>query len=65
MAVLCPECDNPIDVDEELDEGETLECQECGAELEVVSTDPVELVAVQDAGYDDEDLSQPPGEEEE
>lgn len=65
MAVLCPECDSPLDVDEELDQGETLECEECGAELEVVSTDPLELVAVEGGGYDDEDLSQPPGEEEE
>jgi alpha-aminoadipate carrier protein LysW len=65
MAVLCPECDNPIDVDDELDEGETLECQECGAELEVVSTDPVELVSVEGEGYDDEDLSNLPGEEDE
>lgn len=65
MAVLCPECDSPIDVDEELDAGETLECEECGAELEVVSTDPLELVAIEGEGYDDEDLSQPPGEEEE
>jgi alpha-aminoadipate carrier protein LysW len=65
MAVLCPECDSPLDVDEELDQGETLECEECGAELEVVSTDPLELVAVEDAGYDDEDLSQPPVEEDE
>lgn len=65
MAVLCPECDNPIDVNEELDQGETLECEECGAELEVVSTDPLELVAVEGEGYDDEDLSQIPGEEEE
>lgn len=65
MALLCPECDSPLDVDDELDEGETLECEECGAELEVVSTDPVELVAIEDEGYDDEDLSQAPGEEDE
>jgi len=65
MAVLCPECDSPIDVSEDLDQGETLECEECGAELEVVSLDPVELVSVEAEGYDDEDLSQPPADEEE
>jgi alpha-aminoadipate carrier protein LysW len=65
MAVLCPECDSPIAVDEELDQGETLECEECGAELEVVSTDPLELVAIEDEGYDDEDLSQISGDEDE
>jgi alpha-aminoadipate carrier protein LysW len=52
-------------VDEELDAGETLECEECGAELEIVSTDPLELVAIEDEGYVDEDLSQPSGEEDE
>ncbi|HEU4634656.1 MAG TPA: hypothetical protein VFS41_00650 [Edaphobacter sp.] len=65
MAVLCPECDSPIDVNEDLEEGETLECEECGAELEVVSVDPLELAAIENEGYDDEDLSQMPGEDEE
>ena len=57
MAVLCPECDSPLDMDDNLDEGETLQCEECGAELEVVSTDPIELSAIDEEGYDDEELS--------
>lgn len=65
MAVLCPECDNSIDLDDELDEGETVQCDECGAELEVVSTDPVELTLIEDAGYDEEDVSHPSAEEDE
>ncbi|MEG9436760.1 hypothetical protein JAO29_11370 [Edaphobacter sp. HDX4] len=65
MAVLCPECDNPIEIDNELDAGETVECGECGAELEVVSTEPLELALVEPAGYDDEDLASLPGEEDE
>ena len=41
MAVVCPECDNPIDVDaDEVEEGETVQCDECGIDLEVVSVDP-------------------------
>ncbi len=56
MAVVCPECDNPILVEEdEVEKGETLQCEECGVELEGVSVDPIELVALEDAGYDDED----------
>ena len=32
--VNCPNCDAVIDVDEdELDEGDTLTCDECGADL--------------------------------
>jgi alpha-aminoadipate/glutamate carrier protein LysW len=56
MAVVCPECDNPITVDaDEVEEGETVNCDECGLELEVVSVDPLELAPVDEAGYDDEE----------
>jgi alpha-aminoadipate carrier protein LysW len=65
MAVLCPECDNPLEIDDELDAGETVECGECGAELEVVSTEPLELALVESGGYDDENLASLPGEEDE
>jgi alpha-aminoadipate/glutamate carrier protein LysW len=56
MAVVCPECDNPIVVDvDEVEEGETVTCDECGMDLEIVSVDPLEVAAVDVAGYDDED----------
>lgn len=56
MAVVCPECDNPIAVNvDEVEEGETLQCEECGMDLEVVSVDPIELSPIDEAGYDDED----------
>ena len=46
MAV-CPECEAKVDVDEEdMEEGQTLDCPECGAELEVVNTNLVELDVV-------------------
>jgi alpha-aminoadipate carrier protein LysW len=54
MAAVCPECDNPININDEVDEGETVQCEECGMELEVVSVDPVELAPVEEAGYDEE-----------
>jgi len=65
MAVVCPECDNQIDIEDEVDAGETVQCDECGTELEVVSVDPLELAAVEEAGYDDEDLSRITEEDEE
>ncbi|MGH9359447.1 MAG: lysine biosynthesis protein LysW [Terriglobia bacterium] len=53
MAV-CPECEATIDVEEdEVEEGQTLDCPDCGAELEVVSVSPVEFNAVVDE--DDEE----------
>jgi alpha-aminoadipate/glutamate carrier protein LysW len=66
MAVVCPECDNPITVDvDEVEEGETVQCDECGTELEVVSVDPLELAPVDVIGYDDEDDAQAVEEDEE
>ena len=47
--VNCPNCDAVIDVDEdELDEGDTLTCDECGADLSVTSLDPLELETQED-----------------
>lgn len=57
MANLCPECDNPLDIDvDEVDAGEVVTCDECGTELEIVSVDPLELAPVEVEGYDDEVL---------
>ncbi len=55
----CPECDAAIDIEEEeLEEGQIVDCPECGAELEVVSTNPVELEPVKDKkDKDDEEES--------
>jgi len=56
MAVVCPECDNPLIIDaDEVEEGETVQCDECGTDLEIVSVDPLEIAAVDEAGYDEED----------
>ena len=66
MAVICPECDNPLDIDvDEVEEGETLQCDECGVGLEIVSVDPIELAPMEEAGYDDEDSTHLVDEEEE
>lgn len=56
MSVVCPECDNPLDIDvDDVEEGEVISCDECGTELEVVSSDPLELAPVDEEGYDDEE----------
>jgi len=36
MAMVCPECDNPIDISDEVDEGETVQCDEPVIRLNVV-----------------------------
>ncbi len=54
--VNCPECDAIIDVEEdELDEGDTLTCEECGTTLSVISVDPLEL---ESADEDDEEVEE-------
>ena len=61
---LCPECESALDIEEdEVDEGDVIVCDECGSEYEVVTTDPLELVKV-DEGYEEED-EEPVDEEEE
>ena len=56
MAVNCPVCDAVLDIEEdELDEGDEFTCDECGAEIGVVGTDPLEIEPVSDVDEDDED----------
>lgn len=52
---LCPECDASIDVGDDVEEGQIVDCPECNARLEVVSTNPLELdVIPEDEGDEDE-----------
>jgi len=54
--VTCPVCEGEIDIDEEdVDEGDTISCDECGAGLKVVSTDPLELESAEEGEEEDED----------
>jgi len=54
--VNCPACDALIDVDEdELDEGDPLSCDECGASLRVTSVGPLELESDEDLDEEDEE----------
>ncbi len=54
--VDCPLCDAALDVEEdELDEGDTLICEECGATLSVAGTDPLDIEEADEEEIDDED----------
>jgi alpha-aminoadipate carrier protein LysW len=53
---ICTECETVLDFDaDEVDEGEVIVCDECGAEFEIVGTDPLELSKVDNEGYENED----------
>src|SRR5580698_6210962 len=55
--VNCPLCDAVIDVDEEeLDEGDSLICEECGANLAVSGVSPLELASEKEEDEDEDDL---------
>jgi len=54
--VNCPLCDAAIDVEEEeLDEGDPLICEECGANLIVTGVDPLEIESDDDDEDDEEE----------
>ncbi len=54
--VNCPQCNTGIDVDEdELDEGDALICEDCGANLNVTGVSPLELSVGDDEDDEDDD----------
>jgi len=58
---LCPECETDLDVDQdEVEEGDVISCPECGADFEVVTTNPLELkrVAEEEEGEAGEELEE-------
>jgi lysine biosynthesis protein LysW len=65
---LCPECESDLDIeDDDVEEGDVVECPECGTEFEVVSTGPLELAKIngEDDDEDDEDYDEDEDEDEE
>jgi alpha-aminoadipate/glutamate carrier protein LysW len=69
--VDCPECSGPVGVDdeEELDIGDVLECEECGALLKVTGVNPTEIKLDEeddedDDFYDDDDEDEDEDDEE-
>jgi lysine biosynthesis protein LysW len=54
--INCPKCATEIDVDEEeLDEGDSLICEDCGANLSVSSVSPLELKPDAEGGEDEDE----------
>jgi alpha-aminoadipate/glutamate carrier protein LysW len=63
--IACPACNAAIDVEEdELDEGDTIACDECGADVRVVSVDPLELESLEEAEEDEDELDEDEDEDE-
>ena len=63
--IACPACNAAIDVEEdELDEGDTIPCDECGADVRVVSVDPLELESLEEAEEDEDEPDEDEDEDE-
>ena len=63
--MLCPECDSALDIDtDDVEEGDSITCDECGTEFEVVATDPLELARA-DEEIDEDEPGLAGGDEEE
>ena len=61
--IHCPLCNAEIDVEEEeLDEGDSLICEECGANLDVSGVSPLELTPDTDDDDDDDEEEDEDGE---
>jgi alpha-aminoadipate carrier protein LysW len=53
---ICPECEFEIDVDEyDVDRGDTLDCDNCGVTLEIISLNPIEFEVASDVDEDEEE----------
>ncbi|MDQ7052643.1 MAG: lysine biosynthesis protein LysW [candidate division KSB1 bacterium] len=52
LTANCPICDAALNLAADTVQGELLECAECGTELEVMSTEPIQL---QEAPQEEED----------
>jgi len=53
----CPECESELDIEvDEVEEGDVITCEECGAEFEVVGVDPLELARVEEGLGEEDDL---------
>jgi len=51
---VCPECSEKVYVDADSEQGDVVTCDECGADLEVVGLDPIELDLYEDKGEKDD-----------
>jgi alpha-aminoadipate carrier protein LysW len=46
--IICPECDSPMKIKEELTVGKIVECPACGTESEILSLTPIKLAPLEE-----------------
>jgi alpha-aminoadipate carrier protein LysW len=50
---ICPECDEEVYVDAEIEQGDRVTCDECGSRLVVVGLDPIEMDLYEESEADE------------
>jgi len=48
MTIKCPDCQTPVSVLERIEVGEIIECQNCGAEMEIINLKPLEVELIEE-----------------
>jgi len=48
MTTKCPDCTTPINVSLDTKVGEIIECQNCGAEMEIINLKPLEVELIEE-----------------
>jgi alpha-aminoadipate/glutamate carrier protein LysW len=57
VMAICSECETLLDIDvDDVDEGDVVTCDECGAEYEIVAAEPLEISKIDNEGYELEDV---------
>jgi len=47
--VICPDCHEPVEIKEENPKvGEIIECENCGAEIEITSLEPLSVSLIEE-----------------
>lgn len=46
--IKCPDCKEEVPVKDAVETGEVLECLNCGAEMEVININPVEVSLIEE-----------------
>ncbi len=46
--LICPECDSPLIIPENIVIGKIIECSACGSENEVISDNPIKLAPLEE-----------------
>ncbi len=55
---ICPECDEEVFVDAEIEQGDRVNCDECGSQLVVVGLDPIEMDLYEETEADDSNVDE-------